>query len=341
MERIFSGKTLDAAKREAIAAFAKDGVEEYDVEFEIIEQPVKKLFITKGEFRIKSFASEKNADVMSLDNIIVNTDIVLKQRTEVPEQDFSSYSEVPEVSDSDYATGTPRSTTRRAEPARPRDMRPAPRAGYDSRVVSNTGVGHSASTTPIPSNRRYESRPLKTQTTEFPKDKVLAYVDMLIRGVGGTSYDVAYTQNGGDVRINITGDKVGGIIGRHGDVLESIQCLASLMKNRCGGEGYKLAIDCNNYRNKRRLSLEQIADRTSEKVLRYGKRITLEPMSSYERRIIHSRVAYIAGVSSSSFGSEPYRKVVIAPKNTDTAKSTAAGDNGSNNSIQHDNPVQA
>ncbi|GHU59403.1 hypothetical protein FACS1894133_6100 [Clostridia bacterium] len=324
MEKIFSGKTLDAAKREALASFAKDGIDEYDVEFEIIEQPVKKLFITKGEFRVKAFVSGKNADVMSLDDIIVNTDIVLKQRAEIPEQDFSGYSEVPEVSESDYVP-----VTSGVPGQHGRDTR----AGHDTRVGHDTRAPRRAvppqtrtdraARTPVSTPRRYESGPRKAPTTEFPKDKVLAYVNMIIRGIGVTDYDLQCTQYGGEIKLNVTGERVGSVIGRHGEVLESIQCLAALMKNRCGGEGYKLSLDCNSYRHRRRKALEQIAERTAEKAIRYGKRITLDPMTSYERRVVHSRISNIEGATSSSYGSEPFRKVVVSPSVKNDSSSTA------------------
>jgi hypothetical protein len=115
--------------------------------------------------------------------------------------------------------------------------------------------------------------------------------------------------------LDIIGDKLGIVIGRRGETLDSLQYLAILSNNRRDEDGkqYKrISVDCNSYREKRRETLETLANRTANKVLKQGRRITLEPMNPYERRIIHSKVAEIGGVYSSSVGEEPFRKVVIS-----------------------------
>ena len=113
------------------------------------------------------------------------------------------------------------------------------------------------------------------------------------------------------MNIFLRGDKMGSVIWHHGETLDSIQYLTFLAKNQFGGSEYRINIDAGGYRSKRRDSLEDLAKRTAAKVAKTGRRVTLEPMPSYERRIIHSIVSKIAGVSSTSAGAEPYRKVTI------------------------------
>ena len=96
------------------------------------------------------------------------------------------------------------------------------------------------------------------------------------------------------------------------NTLDSIQYLASILVNRDGEEYCRLLLDSNGYREKRRKTLEQLADKIARSVLRSGRSTTLEPMNPYERRIIHSRISEIEGVTSHSVGEDPYRKVVVA-----------------------------
>lgn len=122
--------------------------------------------------------------------------------------------------------------------------------------------------------------------------------------------------------------KSGTIIGRRGETLDSIQYLASIIANRGEEEYCRLLLDSNGYREKRRKTLEQLADKIARSVLRTGRPTTLEPMNPYERRIIHSRISEIEGVTSRSVGEDPYRKVVISSA---TGRHSGGRNGGKNN----------
>ena len=117
------------------------------------------------------------------------------------------------------------------------------------------------------------------------------------------------------VSIDISGDNMGIVIGKRGDTLDSLQYLTSLVVNKHSEDYIKVSIDTENYREKRTDALLALSKRLSENVARTGKKFTLEPMNPYERRIIHSSLQDNEDVTTYSIGSEPYRKVVIAPKN--------------------------
>lgn len=117
------------------------------------------------------------------------------------------------------------------------------------------------------------------------------------------------------IAIDLSGDNMGIVIGKRGDTLDSLQYLTSLVVNQNSDEYIKVSLDTENYREKRTEALLALAKRLSEKVTRSGKKFTLEPMNPYERRIIHSSLQSSETVTTYSVGSEPYRKVVIAPKN--------------------------
>lgn len=118
------------------------------------------------------------------------------------------------------------------------------------------------------------------------------------------------------------GDDVGVLIGHHGETLDSLQYLTSLAANRREENeerSYsKLTLDIEGYRAKREATLKALAVKKAEQVLKYKKSVILEPMNPYERKIIHSTIQDIAGVSTNSIGSENNRKVVVF---LDTTKS--------------------
>ncbi|MGN0679618.1 MAG: RNA-binding cell elongation regulator Jag/EloR [Oscillospiraceae bacterium] len=148
------------------------------------------------------------------------------------------------------------------------------------------------------------SKSIKVQTA-------IAYLTDVLKGLGLDNFEITPIKRDGNVVLDITGEKLGIVIGKRGETLDSLQYLAILASNRSEESFCRISLDCNGYRSKRRETLCSLAKKTSAKVIRQGRKIALEPMNPYERRIIHSVVAEIEGVSSRSTGTEPYRKVVI------------------------------
>jgi spoIIIJ-associated protein len=162
--------------------------------------------------------------------------------------------------------------------------------------------------------------------------RIIAYIEKILTGLGAEDFHIEVKEKEDSAVLDIVGDKLGIVIGRRGETLDSLQYLAILSNNRKDKEGQfkRISVDCNGYREKRRDTLETLASRTASKVLKQGRRITLEPMNPYERRIIHSKVAEINGVFSSSVGEEPFRKVVISanvPKPRDSRDNRDNRDN--------------
>ena len=117
---------------------------------------------------------------------------------------------------------------------------------------------------------------------------------------------------GNGIELSISGENAGIVIGRRGDTLDALQYLTSMVANRGDKDYIRLTIDACGYREKRKKALQELAQRISRSVLKTGRATMLEPMNPYERRIIHSEVTAIEGVSSRSVGEEPYRKVIIS-----------------------------
>ena len=162
-------------------------------------------------------------------------------------------------------------------------------------------------------------------------DLALDFIRNLIKGMG-IEATVEMTEDGENKLIRVLGESAGVLIGHHGDTLDSLQYLANLAANKkVAGEKRefcRITVDVENYRGKREETLRALARNKAEKVLRYKKSQTLEPMNPYERRIIHSEVQKIEGVSTNSIGSENNRRVVLYLEDTvaNTANTTSADD---------------
>ncbi|MBE6594713.1 MAG: protein jag [Ruminococcaceae bacterium] len=146
-------------------------------------------------------------------------------------------------------------------------------------------------------------------------DIALDFIKTLVREM---ELDATVTMEDGEddnKLIRVDGESAGVLIGHHGDTLDSLQYLANLAANKkVAGEKReycRVTVDVENYRAKREETLRELARKKAAQVLRYKKSVMLEPMNPYERRIIHSEVQHIEGVSTNSIGSENNRKVVM------------------------------
>ena len=120
---------------------------------------------------------------------------------------------------------------------------------------------------------------------------------------------------GEKIEINVTAANTTSVIGKHGATLDAVQTLAGAVANT-GREEYKrVVVDCENYRENREGTLKKLAENLAQKATRLGKKIKLEPMNPYERRIIHSALSDLEGVKTVSEGKEPNRYIVVIPDN--------------------------
>ena len=143
----------------------------------------------------------------------------------------------------------------------------------------------------------------------------LVFVRTTLKNLGLSATAEGYIDEEGITRIVVNGSDATMLIGHHGDTLDSFQYLANLAANREFKSGdknhHRVTVDIEDYRSKREQTLRALARRMAQRALKYNKNVTLEPMNPYERRIIHSEIQNIEGVSTNSIGSENNRKVVI------------------------------
>jgi spoIIIJ-associated protein len=117
---------------------------------------------------------------------------------------------------------------------------------------------------------------------------------------------------------------MGAVIGHRGDTLDALQYLTSIVANREEDDRWRITVDTENYRSKREGTLEALAQKTAQKALKYKKAVALEPMNPHERRIIHAALQEVEGVTTYSTGSEPNRKVIVAPEGMQPNQAGAA-----------------
>ena len=132
--------------------------------------------------------------------------------------------------------------------------------------------------------------------------------------------EIRRRENGG-IGVNLAGDNMGAIIGRRGETLDAIQHLTNYAVNKGNDKHMHISVDAEGYRSKREESLAHSAEKMAEKVLKYKRSMAFEPMNSYERHVIHTALQNYEGVTTSSTGVEPNRRVVVSYVKPETPKS--------------------
>lgn len=163
--------------------------------------------------------------------------------------------------------------------------------------------------------------PAETEVTRTPvelpeNDRTAAYIRMIVSGMGIEQCDITLEkiEETDEYVYNVScGAGDGALIGRRGETLDAIQYLVRLSENKGLDEEKhrKISLNVGNYREKRNDNLRALAQKNARRVLKYGRNVALEPMSPYERRIIHTAIQGIEGVTSHSVGSDANRKVII------------------------------
>ena len=165
-------------------------------------------------------------------------------------------------------------------------------------------------------NEKESEEKQATATVEGQTDgeRTVAFLEGLFELLNITACTELVSE-GEKIEINVTAANTTAIIGKHGVMLDAIQTLAGAVANT-GRDDYKrVVVDCENYRENREVTLNKLADNLAEKAMRLGKKIKLEPMNPYERRIIHAALSEKEGVATTSEGKEPNRYIVIVPNN--------------------------
>ena len=142
--------------------------------------------------------------------------------------------------------------------------------------------------------------------------RIRAFVSGLLEHMGiQTEIEITARENGG-VNVNLSGSNMGAVIGRRGETLDAIQHLTNYAVNRGSDKHMHISVDAESYRAKREESLVRLAEKMAAKAIKYKRSMALEPMNSYERHVIHTALQDYEGVTTSSTGTEPNRRVVVS-----------------------------
>lgn len=142
--------------------------------------------------------------------------------------------------------------------------------------------------------------------------RIRAFVSGLLEHMGiQAEIEITARENGG-VNVNLSGSNMGAVIGRRGETLNAIQHLTNYAVNRGSDKHMHISVDAESYRAKREESLVRLAEKMAAKAIKYKRSMALEPMNSYERHVIHTALQDYEGVTTSSTGTEPNRRVVVS-----------------------------
>ncbi len=330
MTEIFIAKTVEEAKRLAVEKFGKDINE---INFEVIEEPKKgflgmraknaKVKATYVEV-INETPAESVPEVSTPVEQIVEKQEISKPVVEVPVEESNV------------------STTVEENVEKQEVSEPVIETSQNQQNVKE--VSTEAPVETVEKNDDENSYSIENFTLieddalMHPKVKLaLDYITSILRAMNITPKFTVYQNETGSV-INIDSNNNGTVIGRRGETLDSIQYLCSIIANKGDKDYFRITIDCLGYRKKRRETLEQLAVKVSKSVLKTGRSQPLEPMNPYERRVIHSAVSAIEGVSSHSVGEEPYRKIIISSDNPKNNGKRRDRRNGQRNDRRNNRP---
>ena len=143
------------------------------------------------------------------------------------------------------------------------------------------------------------------------EERVRKYLGGLLELMGVEAELEVTEREGGGLNVNLSGNGMGAVIGRRGETLDAIQHLVNYSVNRGSEKRMHVNVDAENYRSKREDSLVHLAEKMAAKAVKYKRSMALEPMNSYERHVIHTALQNYEGVSTSSVGVEPNRRVVV------------------------------
>jgi len=153
---------------------------------------------------------------------------------------------------------------------------------------------------------------IKAKVKNSIVDSVVVFLESIFNAMNmAVTMDVDYDEKERNLNINLSGGEMGVLIGKRGQTLDSLQYLASLVVNKESSEYIRVKVDTEDYRKRRKETLESLARNIAFKVKRQRRPISLEPMNPYERRVIHSVLQSDKFVTTYSEGEEPFRRIVV------------------------------
>ena len=266
------GKTEDEA---LAAALAELGLDRDDVSVEILER-AKSGFLGIGA-----------------------TPAVIRVTYEVPDETPAPVKEAPAAPEKPKSTEKPKKAEKAPKAERPAKTEPAKTEPAKTEPVkTESAPAAEEPAAPVDENPDYAA--------------IRSFLSGLLERMNvKAGIEISPRANGG-VSVNLTGSGMGAIIGRRGETLDAIQHLTNYVVNHGNEKHLHISVDAESYRSKREDSLTRLAEKMAEKAIKYKRSMALEPMNSYERHVIHTALQNYEGVTTSSTGVEPNRRVVVS-----------------------------
>lgn len=159
-----------------------------------------------------------------------------------------------------------------------------------------------------------EKKAMTITAIEKAKENISEFLKVFLKQISEENYEFKISNDEYYITVEIIGENTNLLIGYRGETLNAIQTLLSSIANKDIEEKVRVILDISGYKEKRKKVLEELADKISKTVVKTGKKVTLEPMPAYERKIIHSRLQNNKRVITESVGEEPHRKIIVELK---------------------------
>lgn len=159
-----------------------------------------------------------------------------------------------------------------------------------------------------------EKKAMTTEAIEKAKENISKFLEVFLKQVSTETFNINISNDEYYITVEIIGENTNLLIGYRGETLNALQTLLSSIANKDIEEKVRVILDISGYKEKRKKVLEELADKISKTVIKTGKKVTLEPMPAYERKIIHSRLQNNKKVTTESIGEEPHRKIIVELK---------------------------
>lgn len=307
-----SGKTVKDAIRNGLAEL---GCDSDDVDIQVIEMGSPGLFGMFGKpakvrltVKADDPALEIEMPVLSLDAGNARKPKQEKRKAEKP----APKAEKPAVEKAEPADEAASADEEAPKKSRNRRRRRSGAKNEAAEGVENAAEEQAAVTpAPIIEHEPFVPTPVEEQSEEARKAS--AFLSGLTERMG-VPVEIALQESPEQLRMQMSGEGMSLLIGRRGETLDALQYLTSLNINRGREEYLRVSIDTENYRAKREEALRKLAVRMAGRAKKSGRRVALEPMNPYERRILHSALQDDPDVTTHSEGEEPYRRVIITLK---------------------------
>ena len=315
-----TGKTVNDAINSGLAQLNAD---RSDVEIQVIEMGRPGLFGMFGKrakVRLTVKADDPALDiempVLSLDGGIGRKPRPEKRRSEKPARAETPKQEAPkpEAPEAEAAPEAGGDAGEDGKPAKKRRSRNRRRKSGERREAPETAQAVESDEPDMPEPLLViEHEPFEPTDEAQLTDDARKARDFLngLTGRMGVPVTIALMETPEQLRMQMAGENMSLLIGRRGETLDALQYLTSLTVNRGREEYLRISIDTENYRAKREEALRKLAVRMAGRAKKSGKRVALEPMNPYERRILHSALQNDPEVTTHSEGEEPYRRVII------------------------------